>query len=140
MLNRETNNLGQKAYQSTSKEDRSLPYRNWVRSNTLNGFFCDLDLVKWKRDGDKLIPCCLTEITRCDDETISPAYLKAIEVRYFEKELQGKVIETMSKLLGIPAYIVLYQKDFNWLKVYSFNKKVWKDFTEEEWAEYLRGL
>lgn len=140
MLQRSINSLGQKDLHITTPEDRSLPYKQWIRQNTLDGFFMDLDSIKWKREGENLKPCAIIELTRTDDSEVGDGYLKAIIKRYFETELQGRVIRTLSEKLQIPAYIVLFQAELNWFWVYSFRVDQWRKFTKEKWAEYLRTL
>ena len=132
---------GGKAFQrGNDTEDRTIVYKNWLRTIDANGFFIDLDMIKFKNADGKIVPCAITELTRCDYDTINPAYLQGISKRIFERDSQGKIIETMASLLGVPAYLVLFHKNLDWLYILSFRQKKWKKFTKEEWAEFLRRL
>jgi hypothetical protein len=134
------NSNGQKAYQRSDREDRSLDYKLWLRTFDTGGLFMDVDLVKWKKENGELVPRAITELTRCDSEECGPPYRAAIIERYFNRDIQGKVIEALAKRLNVPAYLVLFQKDMKWLWVYSFQTKVWKEFTPDEWAKFLNQL
>lgn len=140
MLNKVYNENGQKAYQRTDNEDRSLVYRNWLRTVDTDGFFIDIDFIKWRvRDGAK-VPVAITDLTRCDSETAGEAYRNAITDRLFKRDSQGELLQTLGDLLKIPVYLVLFQKDMKWLWVYSFQRKEWKEFTPDAWVKYLKNL
>ena len=140
MLQKKYNSSGQKAYQRTDTEDRSLVYRNWLRTIETGGFFLDIDFIKWKNIDGENIPCAITELTRCDSREIQQSYLDAINNRLFIRDKQGDTIKRLGKLLGVPVYLVLFQKEMLWLWVYSFRKEHWKKFSPEEWAMYLKNL
>lgn len=140
MLKKVYNGQGQKAYQRDDLEDRSLPYRNWMRTVNTNGFYVDVDLIKWRTEGDKLKPIAITEITRCDSETVSKKYLDAITYRLFVRDKQGIIMKTLGEMLNIPVYLVLFQKDIKWLYVFSFNLQQWRLYTPKQWEEYLFNL
>ena len=140
MLQKVYNSSGQKAYQRTDNEDRSLPYRNWLRTVSTNGFFIDIDFIKWKTINGEILPVAITDLTRCDSETVGQGYLDAITNRLFIRDQQGKLLETLGRLLKVPVYLILFQKDMQWLHVYSFQKKIWKEYTPTEWAQFLYEL
>jgi len=130
MLDKIINAAGQKAHQRQDSEDRSLIYRNWLRTVDTNGFWMDLDLIKYrKNDGGVPLPVAITEITRTDKEEVGSSYLEAIIDRIFNRDSQGKILETLGKLLGVPVYLVLFPKSMKWLQVFSFQKKEWRNFT-----------
>ena len=133
---------GQKSRQRTDTEDRAMVYRDWLRTHkSPNGFYLDADLIKW-RTGDKgvPVPCAITEITRCDSEQVSTNYLRAIERRWFERDSQGVCFEELGRMLGVPVYIVLFQKELKWIYAFSFQNKTWKKFTPDEWELFLSNL
>ena len=135
------NAQGVKARQREDNEDRSLVYRDWIRTVNTGGLFIDIDFVKWKNNKDgKLMPVAITDITRCDKENIEESYRDAILERLFQRDKQGELLETLGNLLRIPVYLVLFQKEMKWLWVYSFRKNYWREFTPNNWALYLKGL
>lgn len=140
MLKKVLNEHGQKAYQRQDTEDRSLIYRNWLRTVETGGFFLDIDFIKWKTIKGELIPIAITDLTRCDKDDAGFGYLQAITHRLFVRDRQGHVLRQLGKLLRIPVYLVLFQKDMKWLKVFSFQTNEWRNFTPEEWANYLKNL
>lgn len=141
MLKKQLNEFGQKAYQRTDREDRSLVYKDWLRTvKTPKGFFMDIDMIKWGTVDGKIVPKAITELTRCDHEEINERYLRAIIDRWFFRDKQAAVVTALAEQLHVPAYLVCFQKDMKWLWVFSFQKKEWKHFTTEDWATYLSEL
>lgn len=141
MIDKKLNPNGGKAFQrGNDTEDRTIVYKKWLRTVKTNGFFIDIDMVKFKNINGKTIPCAITELTRCDYDDVNPAYLMAISKRIFERDKQANLIETVASILNVPAYLVLFHKDMNWLYVLSFRQKKWKKFTKEGWADFLRLL
>ncbi len=140
MLKKIINESGQKAHQRTDTEDRSLPYRNWLRTVETNGFFIDIDLIKWRFVDGKPIPVAITDITRCDSEQCTEAYRNAITQRIFHRDRQGLLLRTMGTLLNVPVYLILFQKDIKWLWVYDFQENKWKEFSPLDWASHLKSL
>jgi len=141
MLPKLMNENGQKAFQRVGdKEDRSLPYRDWLRTVECGGFFMDIDFLKWKKVDGELKPVAITELTRCDNETAGPGYLVAIVQRYFYRDRQGQIIEKLASLLNVPAYLVLFQKDMKWVWILDFKDRSWKEYKPEEWAEVVKNL
>jgi hypothetical protein len=139
-MEKKYNSSGQKAYQRDDKEDRSLVYRNWLRTIPSNGFFLDIDLVKWRYVDGVPVPVAITELTRCDSETAGQSYLDAIINRWYVRDKQGVMIEKAAELMGVPAFLVLFQKDMKWTWVFSLQTKEWKYYPAEEWAEFLMTL
>jgi hypothetical protein len=141
MMQKIVNDQGQKARQRADTEDRTICYKDWLRTVKCGGFFLDLDMIKFKKTPEGIVPCCITELTRSDSETpVNDGYLFAIIQRYFYRDRQGQTIQMVADKLQIPAYLVLFGENMNWLKVYSFQAKIWKDFTPEAWAEHLKTL
>jgi hypothetical protein len=140
MLIKKYNNNNQKAYQREDTEDRSLKYKNWLRTVETNGFYLDVDLVKWRTKNGILTPIAITEITRCDSEAVGQNYLDAIIDRWYNRDKQAAVCERLGQLLHVPVFLILYQKDINWFYVYCLNKKKWRMFLPSQWAEYLRSI
>lgn len=140
MLQRIVNEQGQKAYQRTDNEDRSLPYRNWLRTVPTNGFFIDVDFIKWRFVEGQPIPVAITDLTRCDSDIVGKPYLDAILKRFFVRDSQGLILQTLGALLNIPVYLVLFQKDMKWIQVYSFQSKVWQVFIPKDWGKFLNTL
>jgi hypothetical protein len=141
MLQKVYNSHSQKARQRFSDEDRSLQYKDWLRTVETNGYFLDIDLVKFRFKDGNVVPIVITELTRCDSETpVGQGYLDAIINRYFFRDMQGKTIQTLSDMLQVPAYLVVFAKNMTWLYVYSFRAQQWKLFTPDEWQEFLRTL
>lgn len=134
------NSNGQKAYQREDREDRSLVYRDWLRTIPVDGFFMDLDMIKFKNIDGVPTPVAVTELTRCDREEITEAYLDAIEDRWFHRDNQASVILSVASKLEVPAYLVCFQKDLKWMWVFSFRIRGWKKFSPKEWAEFLDVL
>lgn len=140
-MNKATNQHG-KAYQRSDREDRSLPFRDWLRGvNTgKQGYFMDLDLVKFRKTEEGWRPVALIDVTRCDHEEAGQGYLDSIEGRLFERDSQGEILTDTAKALGIPAYFVVFQKDMGWFWVLSLPSRQWKKYTEPEWAERIDSL
>lgn len=139
-LVKKINAQGQKAYQRNDREDRSLVYRDWVRTVDTGGFLLDVDHIKYRWIDGKPKPVAITELTRCDSESVAYPYLNAITDRFFRRDKQGEIINTLASLLHVPAYLVLFQKDMLWLWVFSFQKKEWREFTPERWSLFLKKL
>lgn len=91
---------GQKARQRTDNEDRSLGYRDWLRTVQTNGFFIDIDLVKFRMVDGNPRPFAITELTRCDSEDCGEEYRNAIIERYCHRDKQFDLINKMRFLLG----------------------------------------
>lgn len=140
MLPKIYNKTGQKAYQRKDTEDRSLIYRNWLRTVETNGFFMDIDFIKWKNLNGTLVPVAITDLTRTDSDDVGEPYLNAILDRFFNRDKQGLILEKLGILLNIPVYLVLFPKKMHWVFVFSFRKKEWKRFTPKEWADHLKNL
>ena len=142
MLPKHLNKNGQKAYQRNDNEDRSLPYRNWLRTVDTAGFFLDVDFIKWRIDKDnRFTPCAITELTRTDSEkVVSEKYLQAIIDRFFGRDKQGEILGELGRILGIPVYLVLFPPSISWLYVFSFRKKEWRFFEPDEWVKYLKNF
>lgn len=141
MLEKKKDKSGQKAYQRNDREDRSLVYRDWLRTVETGGWWLDIDMVKFKNVDGQPTPVAITELTRSDSNTpVGQKYLDAIINRYFGRDKQGQTIEKLGKLLGVPCYLVLFNKAMTWTKVYSFRQKKWRSFSPEEWATYLKKL
>ena len=134
------NENGQKAYQRQDREDRSLKYRMWLRTIDTDGFFMDIDFIKWKFLDGAPVPVAITEITRCDSENINDNYLRAIIDRWYVRDKQAEIIKTLATLLVVPAYLICYQKDMLWLEVFDLQTEKWTKFTPQEWATFLRKL
>lgn len=131
---------GQKAFQRLDREDRSLVYRDWLRTVDTNGFWIDLDFVKWKNINGELRPVALTDLTRTDREFVTNAYLCAIIERILYRDKQGYMLQKIGQMLNVPVYLVLYPKSMSWTKVYDFAKKEWLNFTIDGWTEFLKKL
>lgn len=140
MLTKTYNQNGQKAHQRADNEDRTLVYRNWLRDQDTDGVWFDLDLIKAKKVDGKIVPVAITELTRTDSETVSQKYLDAIIDRWFNRDHQAELIQSMATLLNVPAYLVLFPPSVSWFQVYSFSKKQWKEFTPQAWASFLKNL
>jgi hypothetical protein len=140
MLQKAYNASGQKAYQRTDTEDRSLIYRNWLRTVPTDGYFLDIDFVKFKMVNGTPTPVAITDLTRCDSDDVGQKYLDAIINRFFVRDRQGYFLKSIGKALNIPVYLVLFPKSMKWVQVFSFQKEQWKKFTPEEWAAYLKAL
>jgi len=139
-LPKKYNTNGQKAYQREDREDRSLIYRDWLRTVPVDGWFLDIDFIKFKKVEGEIKPVAITELTRCDKPQIGQGYLDAIIDRFFVRDSQGKTIQNVADKLGVPAYLVLFNKEMKWIWVFSFQKKEWREFTPQTWAEYLKKL
>jgi hypothetical protein len=138
---KEINLQGQKDFQrGKDKEDRSLVYRNWLRTVETRGFWCDVDFIKWKYLTGVPVPAAITDLTRVDTTNVGEAYRMAIYERIFNRDQQGNILETLGKLLKIPVYLVLFPKEMNWVWVLSFQKKKWKYFEINDWVKYLQQL
>lgn len=140
MIEKKLNSNGQKAYQRTDFEDRSLPYRNWIRTIDSGGFFCDVDFIKWRKIDGVFTPVAVTDLTRCDSLSINEKYLDAVIKRFFIRDAQGEVLTELGKRLDVPVYLVLFQKDLIWIYAYSFRQKKWKKFNRVTWGDFLKKL
>lgn len=141
MLDKIINEQGQKAYQrGNDREDRSLIYRDWLRTVETDGFWCDLDFIKWKYKDGHLQPVAVTDLTRTDSDQVSDRYLSAITQRVLHRDKQGEMLQKIGELLNVPVFLVLYPKSMMWIKVYCFKEKEWKNFTPEEWSAFLTTL
>lgn len=140
MLEKQRNEQGQKAHQRQDSEDRSLPYRNWLRTVDTDGYWIDIDFIKWRFVDGKPEPYAITDITRCDRETCDEHYRWAISDRIFRRDKQGLLLKTAGEKLHVPVYLVLFQKDVKWIWALDINTREWKEFTPSEWAEFLKKL
>lgn len=144
MLDKIINNIGQKDFQRQGdKEDRELPYKLWLRKNkTSNGFFTDIDMFYLRKVDGLTRPAAITELTRIDSDSVpAQRYLDAITDRYFNRDTQGKTVQSIGNILQVPVYLVLYPINITWLYVFSFQKKRWKLFSPpEKWIEYLESI
>lgn len=140
MLQKLYNASGQKAHQRNDNEDRSLIYRDWLRTQQTDGYFLDIDFIKFKIIDGEFTPVAITDLTRCDGDEIGQKYLDAIIHRFFVRDRQGYFLKSIGKLLNVPVYLVLFNKNMTWVQVFSFQKEQWKRFEIDEWAEYLKNL
>lgn len=140
MLNKQINEFGQKAHQRTDSEDRSLIYRNWLRTVETGGCWIDIDLIKWKFDTGIPIPVAITDLTRTDREEVGAGYLEAIIDRIFNRDSQGEMLQTLGAHLNVPVYLVLFPKSMAWLWVFGFKTGQWRNFTPLAWSLYLKKL
>jgi hypothetical protein len=99
---------GQKARQRDDNEDRSLSYRDWLRTVETNGFFIDIDLVKWRNENGNLRPVVITELTRCDGDDAGEEYRAAIIDRYCYRDKQFDLINKLRYLLGKKKFDTKY--------------------------------
>lgn len=137
MIKKYINN--QKAFQRGSdNEDRSLVYRKWLRTVETNGYYCDIDVVKLN-NGDLR---AITELTRCDSESIpNENYFKAITSRWYSRDGQAEIIDKIADKLSIPAYLVVFNRDMKWFKVWSFNRLEWSQpMNPQEYQAWLYSL
>lgn len=100
----------------------------------------DIDFVKWRYINNKPVPVAITEITRCDGENVNDHYLQAIIDRWYIRDRQAELVNTLAKLLGVPAFLICYQKDMRWLEVFNLQDKSWTKFTPDGWADFLNNL
>jgi hypothetical protein len=140
MLKRNLTESGQKARHISSPIDRTLPYKDWIRDQNIDGFLMDIDSIKWKRVNGIPVPCAIMELTTTTEIEVGTKYLDAITNRYFNYELQGVVIQQLLRLLNVPAFIVLFNESLDWLRVYSFETHKWQRYTKEEWSIFLKQL
>lgn len=135
------NSSGQKARQRTDKEDRTMPYRDWLRTINGNGFFFDIDMFKCRYVDGKPQIVAITDLTRTDTETVpGQRYLDAITDRWFNRDSQAKLLLSVAEKLEVPAYLVLFPTSVTWLYVFSFQRREWKLFSPEEWEKKLQEL
>jgi hypothetical protein len=140
MLQKLLNENGQKAHQRDDNEDRSLPYRNWLRTVETDGYWIDVDFIKWKFVDGKPTPYAVTDLTRSDKDTCEEHYRWAISDRIFRRDRQGLLLKTVGELLHIPVYLVLFQKDMKWIWALDINTREWKEYTTDDWAAFLKTL
>lgn len=142
MLKKQLNESGQKSFQRKGdNEDRSLIYRNWLRTVDTNGFWMDLDLIKFRKNNDGVpLPVAITDITRTDKDEVGRGYLEAIEDRIYNRDKQAKILLALGDLLKIPVYLVLFPKNMLWVWVLSIKARKWKNFTPLAWSKFLRNL
>lgn len=145
---------GTKARQRDDTEDRSLVYRDWRRESVGKGkkrstcYTSDLDQVEYVIHKDEVYPVAIIELTRYDMEETDMAphswakYRQSILDRYFIRDAQGKFIKKLSNLIGVPAYIVLFQKNLTsfWLFDVNDTQALWIHKTPEEYREWLASL
>lgn len=132
---------GRKAwYMGDSVEDRTVPYKKYEITRDIDGFCMDIDQIKWRYIGGKYVPFAIIELTSTgSDSRVSESYLKAIEKRIWITDRQAVVIETLAKLLNVPAYWVLFPTDMSWIYAYSLQRKEWRFFNEaDKWFDFIR--
>lgn len=135
------NPQGQKDFQrGEDNEDRSLIYRNWLRTVETGGCWIDVDLIKWKFNDLTPIPVAITDITRTDKDRVERGYLEAIEDRIYNRDKQAKILLALGDLLKIPVYLVLFPKSMLWVWVLSIRARKWRNFTPLEWSSFLKKL
>ena len=96
-LEKKLNTDGRKSWQREDSVDRSLPYKKYLIANNKDGFFLDVDCIKWKTVNGVLKPFVITELTACNGEAVvSQAYLDSIISRVFSRDIQGAAITRVS--------------------------------------------
>jgi hypothetical protein len=136
-MDKKYNQQSQKDYQRSDNEDRSLVYRKWLRTVDADGFFCDIDFIKFKKGA----PRAITELTRCDSEQVpNESYFKEITNRWYIRDRQAELIEIIAKKLQVPAYLIVYSKHLAWFMVWSLQVWKWKYMEPKEYVKWLTNL
>lgn len=134
------NEGGGKAWQTTDR-DKTVPYKAWINKNNTNGFWLDIDAIKFRKVDGEYKPYAITELTACQWETKSKdKYLASLEHRILERDRQGSVMSALGKLLDVPVYWVLFPPSVSWIYAFSLKTREWTLFEPEEWLEFLRQL
>ena len=103
------------------------------------GYVSDIDFIFYDYRNGVLIDYALVEVSKADCK-VTENYLKAIQERYYNTGGQANFVKHKSKILNIPAYLIVYNKLKN-LYVWSFQKeKEWKRMTLMEFTYHLVGL
>lgn len=120
--------------------DESQKYKDWVRSvnDGIGGIWIDLDLVKVKADDGQYHVCAITDLTYAKSH--SPAYLKAISERWFDRDHQGRIFQGVSAQMGVTALLVAYGQGK--VSVLDINDPDagWFTYSLDEWAERVNKL
>lgn len=141
-IEKKVNADGRKSWQRQDNEDRSLAYKKFIANQyTGSGYFLDVDQIKWKTINGIPTPVAVIELTRCDSVDVPvEKYFKAIEERWFTRDVQGKVMTQLGKALNVPVYLAVFNMDVAWINVYSLRRKEWKLFTPDAWLLFLSSL
>lgn len=141
MIKKIINPNGVKAFQrGGDNEDRELPYKKWLRSFKMDGFFSDIDMFKWKKVDGKLNIVAITDLTLTEKEEVSQHYLDSISYRIFIRDSQGENLLRAGELLNAPVFLVLFPKSVSWLWVLNLKNKQWTLYTPEAWQQFLHKL
>lgn len=119
--------------------DRSQDYKRWVRTvNTgKNGYWVDIDLLKVHERNGQTLPVAITDITYAKSH--APAYLAAIQKRWFQRDSQGQTFRDLAAFFGVPCYLVAFgQGSVSVLDV--LNPQEWDHYSLEEWGQKVDEL
>jgi hypothetical protein len=125
---------GTKGHQRQDHEDRTIAYRTWHRS--LPGFciLSDIDGIEWRlgKDGAPE-PVAITEYTRIDGAVPIPrSYQQAIETRFNQRDMQGRLIRRTAELLKIPAFLVCFNQELTAFYIYDLTRERWSSMLSRE--------
>ena len=103
------------------------------------GYINDIDFIFYMYRDGVLMDYALVEVSKADF-AVNEKFLKAIHERYYIKGGQANFVKHKSKILNIPAYLVVYN-ELEDLYVWSFQEeKEWRRMTLMEFTYHLAGL
>lgn len=142
MIEKKITDSGAKAHQREDNENRAEIYMRWHRELSNKLLMTDVDSIEWRYRNDELVPVAIIELTRVDNDLPNPEnYLQGILDRFEKRDTQATAVKKVAAALNVPAYITLFHKELNKFWVYSLTrKKVWKDFSKEEYVKFLENL
>ena len=129
---------------------RQYIYEQWTRRNLIGLYVGNIDQIFFQTKDNTEEVVAIFELTTSKYQVfdgIPESYLLGMK-RRFEKGKEALITSKLASLLNVPAYIVFYPVDTSsfenytpqWFYVYSFIRKSWKYFTEEQWLDFIRKL
>ncbi len=134
-----------KGWQLPTKEDRSLPYRNWRRKLTFPGAVTDIDQVEWRYRADgSSCAVALLEITRVDgNERVPPSYFQNILLRMYQRDGQASLAISAAESFDTDCWVVAWRENLEDFWVYPLrgaHNREWRHMNKGQYALWLAEL
>src|SRR5579859_4147891 len=126
---------GAKALQRDDNDlkDRMRPFRDWHRTLDRSWTYLDADGIGWENANGHWVPAFVTELTMAENHVyVNDTYRKSIISRMFGRDPQGPIARTLSKLLNVPGFILLYMEDMSQMWAYDLHLNQWQSITKEQ--------
>lgn len=115
---------GGKPHKRSDTEDRAFSYRSYRRTFGDGCYVNDLDHVEWRVRDDVPTPVAVFELTRVDFEFSNDKHRQSYQdsiLKRFNSDGQMDFVCEMAFRLGVPAYIILFQKNLKHFWLYNLS-------------------